>query len=89
MTQAVGSARSDDISSLRTDGLAYIAVDLPTKVIDPPIQPKAPKAATRGFNHPVLGRLLCPIKHLKDFDNPEKGYIMPTTSFSLNVRWSF
>jgi hypothetical protein len=72
MGSALSAARSDDISSLRTDGLTYVALDLPDKVLNPPILPKSPKTATRGFNHAVLGRLLCPIKYISDFDNPEK-----------------
>ncbi|PPQ87205.1 hypothetical protein CVT25_014179, partial [Psilocybe cyanescens] len=37
----------------------------------PEISAKLKKSETRGFKHPVLARLLCPIKHLEDFDaNP-------------------
>ena len=72
MASALSAACSDDISSLHADGLTYIALDLPNKILHPPILPKSPKAITRGFNHPVLGRLLCPIKYIKDFDDPEK-----------------
>jgi hypothetical protein len=35
----------------------------------PSIVPKSAKASMRGWNHPVLGRLLCPAKYLVDFDN--------------------
>lgn len=72
MNKAVTSARSDDISSLKRDGLGYIALDLPGGAIVPIIPAKASKSV-RGFNHPVLGRLLCPLRYLAAFEaDPEE-----------------
>jgi len=68
MTQALGNARSDDCGSLREDGLAYVALESPGKLLQPPIAAKSPKSGIRGFNHLILGRLLCPIKYLAEFD---------------------
>jgi hypothetical protein len=68
MTRAAGNARSDDCGSLRDDGLAYVALEMAEKTLQPPIAVKNMKAGTRGFKHPMLGRLLCPIKHLAEFD---------------------
>ena len=73
MTQALGNARSDDCGSLREDGLAYVAIDTPGKVIQPPIVAKTPKSGMQGFNHLVLGRLLCPIKYVAKFDEDPVG----------------
>lgn len=67
MTKALGSARSDDASSLKEAGLAYIALDTPGLRIEPIIPPKASKSE-RGFTHPVLARLLCPMRLVSDFD---------------------
>ena len=69
MTSAVGVARSDDCGSLKEIGLAYAALEVGLNGLVPSIAPKTTKAATRGWNHPILGRLLCPAKHLVEFDN--------------------
>jgi hypothetical protein len=69
MTSAIGGARSDDCSSLKEVGLTYAALEAGTNALAPSIAPKTTKAATRGFHHPVLGRLLCPAKHLVDYDD--------------------
>ena len=64
-------ARGADISSLREAGLEYIAMEQPDQTLLPKIKLGAEKKATRGHNHSVLSRLLCPVKHLKDYDeNP-------------------
>ena len=68
MTQALGNAHSDDCGSLCEDGLAYIALDSPGKVLQPPITAKSLKSDIWGFNHLILSCLLCPIKYLAEFD---------------------
>lgn len=74
MTQALGNARSDDCGSLREDGLAYVALDSLGKVLQPPIPAKSGKTGIRGFNHQTLGRLLCPVKYITDFDADPATY---------------
>jgi hypothetical protein len=72
LTEAANGARSDDIGSLVHDGLEYIALDLPSKVLEPRIPIKQKKDISRGFKHPVLARLLCPVKYLANFDADPK-----------------
>lgn len=75
MSKAMGSARSDDCSSLRDTGLSYIAMDLPTRRLEPHIPPHADKGSHRGFQHPDLARLLCPMRMLSEFDaNPAEYF---------------
>lgn len=64
---ALSAARSEDSKSLKAAGLNYVAMDAPGKQLDPPIL-STDKSSHRGFKHPMLGRLLCPVQFLKDFD---------------------
>lgn len=76
MTSAIGGARSDDCGSLREIGLIYAALEAGANSLVPSIAPKTPKSATRGWNHPVLGRLLCPAKYLAEFDEDSEGLVL-------------
>jgi hypothetical protein len=64
---AAGDARSEDCGSLKYSGLAYIPIDPTTTTILPPITKEQGKTV-RGFNHPCTARLLCPRRHLAQFD---------------------
>jgi hypothetical protein len=93
MTAAIGSTRSDDCGSLKEDGLVYAAMEAGSNSLVPPIP--LTKAATRGFHHLVLGRLLCPARHLADFDADHTEYVpwfifseMAITSFLSSLRSS-
>jgi hypothetical protein len=73
MNAAAGAARSEDISSLKEVILGYAAVHSPEGELRPQINPSSSKSDTRGFNHLMLARLLCPIQYLDQFDeNPER-----------------
>ncbi|KAF8153904.1 hypothetical protein B0H34DRAFT_809548 [Crassisporium funariophilum] len=73
LNEAVTSARGADISTLREAGLEYVALEQPGEELLPKIKRASEKKSTRGHNHIVLLRLLCPVKHLNDFDaNPEE-----------------
>lgn len=74
MLKAMGSARSDDCSSLRDTGLSYIAMDLPARRLEPYIPPHADKGSHRGFQHQDLARLLCPMRMLAEFDADPAEY---------------
>jgi hypothetical protein len=65
---AAAAARGDDIASLNNYGLKYIALEQPGKQLLPDIAPDADKTTSRGHNHPVLSRLLCPARLLQEFD---------------------
>ena len=73
MNSAAGAARSEDISSLKEAILTYAAVYSPEGELRPQINMSSSKSDTRGFNHPMLARLLCPIQNLHRFDeNPQQ-----------------
>lgn len=85
MIAASGAARSEDISTLGRTIFIYINEADPDHKVHPEISAKLKKSKTRGFKHPVLARLLCPIKHLEDFDaNPTEYsvYSYPYVMFS-------
>ncbi|KAH9952575.1 hypothetical protein BGW80DRAFT_1260080 [Lactifluus volemus] len=67
MTTSLGFARSDDIRILREDGLDYVATTQPNNDLMPDIPPHSSKPTYRGWNHPVLAELLCPVEHLDKF----------------------
>jgi hypothetical protein len=63
---------SDDGGHLHPLIGRYAAPDPDNKYIDPPVDPRGDKERL-GFNHPELASLLCPIRHLKEYDeNPVK-----------------
>ena len=67
------AARGADISTLREAGLEYVALEQPGEVLLPKIRRGAEKKTTRGHNHPVLSRLLCPVVFVNDYDaDPEE-----------------
>ena len=68
LNDAVTATRGADISSLREKGLYYIELEQPDQQLNPRLDPAAPKSSTRGHHHPVLSRLLCPVKYLAEFD---------------------
>jgi hypothetical protein len=58
---------------LREKGISYIELEQPNMQIIPRIDPAGPKTTFRGHNHPILSRILCPVKYLADFDsNPSE-----------------
>jgi len=62
-----------DISSLHDKGIHYIELEQPNQELKPKLNVSAQKSIARGHYHSVLSRLLCPVKHLKDFDaDPEE-----------------
>ena len=73
MNDALSTAHGNDIKSLLDRGLAYLSMDLPDKQLLPLISPTSTKEETRGHNHIILSRLLCPVRLLADFDqNPDE-----------------
>ena len=75
MMKAMGEARSQDASSLREKILAYVAACSTTGTLEPPIKPGARKCDTRGWNYPMLARLLVPIQFLEQFDDDPEEYV--------------
>jgi len=87
LNRAAGAARSEDAASLLVAGLEYIAYDRPDRHIDPPISSRAKKVEARGFNHPILGRLLCPIDYIAFFDEDPNGYVLSHRLITPHVRF--
>lgn len=83
----VTSARGADIHSLREKGISYIELEQPDKQIVPRIDSATPKSSVRGHKHPVLSRLLCPVKYLEaDFDvNPAEYVAFIRTKDSIHL----
>ena len=52
---------------------SYVALETPGGELVPKIPANATKCESRGFYHPILARLLCPVKWLSDFDADPKG----------------
>ncbi|KAH9478994.1 hypothetical protein JR316_0009458 [Psilocybe cubensis] len=67
MITAAGTARSNDISSLKKDALTYAALCLPNSRLEPPVNPNDSKKTSRGFKHPQLGALLVPADCFKQY----------------------
>ncbi|THG95369.1 hypothetical protein EW026_g6274 [Hermanssonia centrifuga] len=76
MTSAIGQSRSDDIGTLKTHGLDIIEmfglkdhekIDWAAKKISYKVK------AIRGFNDIIFGRLLCPHKLSKAFEEDPNG----------------
>ncbi|KAA1471035.1 hypothetical protein DENSPDRAFT_836974 [Dentipellis sp. KUC8613] len=84
ITQAANSARTDDAGSLRYVGLNYVPRELHKDALIPPI-PKQATKADRGFNHPMLARLLCPRKLLEQFDEDPNKFIASVQNGSIIV----
>ncbi|KAH9972366.1 hypothetical protein BGW80DRAFT_1459971 [Lactifluus volemus] len=85
MTSSLGFARSDDIRILREDGLDYVAATQPTNDLMPDVPPHSSKPTYRGWNHPVLAELLCPVEHLENFRAHPTATIQDFMNGSLRV----
>jgi hypothetical protein len=53
------------------------------------IPARQPKADVRGFNHPMIARLLCPIDYLDSFDEDPEGYGISLVHFSADHIFRF
>lgn len=73
MNVSLSVARSDDIKSLRELGLSYVTSLQPDKTLVPNIPPNSSKQEHRGWKHPVLARLLCPIEYFTAYEADPVG----------------
>ena len=79
MTGGSSNARSDDSNKLLPDSLALVALE--EGPLSPAIPPKL-KDGVRGFHHPTLAWLLCPVEYREEFSaNPEE-YIIQSYLYS-------
>ncbi|KAF8424755.1 hypothetical protein L210DRAFT_3421782 [Boletus edulis BED1] len=64
----VAHIRAEDGSHLCKVVGRYTAPNPDKQVIQPPVSTKTKAGRARmGFNHPQLGRMLCPVKYLEDY----------------------
>ncbi|KAH9953252.1 hypothetical protein BGW80DRAFT_1259404 [Lactifluus volemus] len=85
MSKSLGFARSDDIRILREDGLDHVASTQPNKNLMPDIPAYSSKPTYRGWNHPVLAELLCPVEHIEKFRAHPAGTIQNFMNGTLRV----
>ena len=65
MVDAFGSARATDTNSAHYEVPAFVPLDPLVDVVQPPI---TKNKSSRGFNHPVVGKLLCPLRLLPEYE---------------------
>ena len=65
MIEAFGNARAQDTNSARYEVPTFVPLDPLVDVVQPPI---SRNKSARGFNHPVIGKLLCPLRLLPEFE---------------------
>ncbi len=69
--------RSDDIGTLKSIGLdiiEYYGLKADEKLAWMEKKPAYKQKSTRGFNDNIFGRLLCPHKYSRDFEQDPDGY---------------
>ena len=70
MANVSNATRSDDTNGLRVRVESYAARNPSVARLDPPL---GDKKTTYGFRHPQLARLLCPAKHISEYDEDPAG----------------
>ncbi|PPQ82522.1 hypothetical protein CVT26_013095, partial [Gymnopilus dilepis] len=86
MVTSCGQSRSNDISGLKEMVLYYTAQEEEGRKLEPTIPHGAKKRSRRGFKHPQLARLLCPIKHLDNFNQNPKEFQQLLINGKVKVR---
>lgn len=81
MQAEVMHIRAEDGSRLRKVVGTYAAPHPDKQVVQPPVSVETKGGRARmGFNHPQLGRMLCPVKYLKDYIEDFRAYVVPSLS---------
>jgi hypothetical protein len=65
MAEAFGNARAQDTNSVHYDVPTFVPLDPLVDVVQPPI---TNHKSARGFNHLVVGKLLCPLRLLPEYE---------------------
>jgi hypothetical protein len=65
MTEAFSNARAQDTNAARYDVPTFVPLDPLVDVVQPPI---TNDKSARGFNHPIVGKLLCPLRYLREYE---------------------
>ncbi|KAN0093335.1 hypothetical protein V8E55_004119, partial [Tylopilus felleus] len=74
MKRIITCVRSDDCARLKERVGHYVPANPGRDIISPPIHDVQSSRSHLGFNHPVLTQFLCPIEHVKDFNENPDGY---------------
>jgi hypothetical protein len=83
MADAASEARSNDTGSLKHNAIAYIVANPSVDILTPPIA-RSESKSDRGFNHPVIAKMLCPRDRLAEYNaDPEKRVINIMIAHSL------
>jgi len=64
MVEAFSNTRASDTNSAHYKVPAFVPLDPLVDVVQPPI---TSNKSARGFNHPVIGKLLCPLRLLPEY----------------------
>ena len=73
MKRIIASVRADDCARLKERIATYVPVNPAKDLISPPVQNGGSSRSHLGINHLVLARFLCPITHLKEFEDDPEG----------------
>ena len=65
MVDTFGTARASDTNSAHYEVATFIPLDPLVDVVQPPI---TSNKSAQGFNHPVVGKLLCPLRLLPEYE---------------------
>ena len=85
MQAEVVHIRAEDGSRLRKVAGCYAAPNPDKQVIQPPVSAETKAGrAHMGFNHTQLGRMLCPVKYLKDYIEDSRMYVIRSLSSTSN-----
>ncbi|KAF8435312.1 hypothetical protein L210DRAFT_3335726, partial [Boletus edulis BED1] len=77
---------AEDESRLRKVVGRYAAPNPDKQVIQPPVSTETKAGRARmGFNHPQLGRMLCPVKYLEDYIKDPHVYCFEDPSNPMKV----
>jgi len=76
MVEAFGNARSQDTNSARYEVPTFVPLDPLMDVVQPPI---TNTKSARGFNHPIVGKLLCPLQLHQEYEADPMWVIVTCT----------
>ena len=65
MVESFNNARSQDSNSARYGVPTFVPLDPQVDVVEPPI---TNNKSVWGFNHPVVGKLLCPLRLIPEYE---------------------
>ena len=83
MVEAFGNARASDTNSAHYETPTFIPLDPLVDIVQPPI---TSNKSTQGFNHPVVGKLLCPLRLLLEYEEDPMWVPITYTNHGLRAQ---